>query len=215
MKLREVPIDFFSWHVYNAEIKPIEDKAERIKDMLIKHGYGSVESILNEWNYVKGWEEEFVYSLKMIHGLKNAAFITAVMSMAQKSSIDMLMYYDTRQSGFNGIFDFYTYEKLKGYYPMMWYSNFYKLENEVRAEQEVEQIYSLCGVGKDGKITAMLTYYTDDDYAPKKDIALDFGRNGKYEIYLLDETHDGELIEVTEQLEFTLERHSCILIKEV
>ena len=38
-------------------------------------GYENAESILNEWNYVKGWSEEFLYTVKMIHGLKNASFI--------------------------------------------------------------------------------------------------------------------------------------------
>ena len=126
----------------------------------------------------------------------------------------MLMYYDTRPSVFNGIFDMYTYRKLKSYYPMLWYSEFYKTEYEVRAKNDVENIYSLCGVDKDGKITAMITYYSDNDDAPPKEITLDFGRKGEFEVYLLDENHDGEKTEVTEKPQFKLNIHSCILLKE-
>ena len=214
MQKRNVPIDFFSWHVYVKVPEKITKKAEDIKELLVKYGYENAESILNEWNYVKGWGEEFQYSINMIHSLKNASLILSVMSQAQRTSIDMLMYYDTRPSVFNGIFDFYSYEKLKGYYPMFWYSYFYKLQNEIRAENELENIYYLCGEDKDGKTTTMLTYYSDDDNAPNKKISLDFSKSAKYEVYLVDEKNNGELIALTEELVFDMKVHSCLLIKE-
>ena len=43
----------------------------------------------------------------------------------------------------------------------------------------------------------------------------DFGKTGKYEAYLVDEDHDGELICTTEELEFDLKRNSILLIKEI
>ena len=214
MRKRNVEIDFFSWHQYEFEPEKIIEQGETVKKLLIKHGYENAESICNEWNYVKDWRD-LLYSIEAIHGLKGASFIAALMSLSQKSSIDMLMYYDTRPSVFNGIFDFYTYRRLKSYYTMLWYSEFYKVDHEVRQENEIDNIYSLCGVDKDGKITAMITYYSDDDNAPKKEISLDFGRKGKFEVYLLDENHDGEMTEVTENPEFELNIHSCILIKEI
>ena len=134
---------------------------------------------------------------------------------AQRSSIDMLMYYDTRPSCLNGVFDFYTYEKLKGYYPLYWYGMLYDYENEIPSENKIENIYSLCGVNKDGKILAVVTYYSDDDNAESKNVELDFGKEGKYEIYLLDREHDGESIGVTDNLKFSMSIHSSVLIKEV
>ena len=61
----------------------------------------------------------------------------------------------------------------------------------------------------------MIVHYTEDDNAPEKQIALDFGKKGTYEIYLLDETHDGTLIATTSDLTLTLPRHSAVLIKEI
>ena len=61
----------------------------------------------------------------------------------------------------------------------------------------------------------VVTHYTDDDNEQEKEIAVDFDKNGKYEIYLLDEEHDGELIKETNNLTFTLKNNSCILIKEI
>ena len=180
-----------------------------------KHGYTHAESILNEWNYVKGWQEEFIYTIKAIHSMKGAAFLMSCISMAQQSSIDMLMYYDTRPSVFNGVFDYYTYEKLKGYYPMYWYGMFYDLAGEIPAGNAIENIYSLCGVDGNGKIMAILTHYNDDDLAEGKEIAVDFGKTGLYEIYLLDETHSGELVSTTDDLTLTLKNQTVVLIKEI
>lgn len=215
MNRRHVPIDFFSWHIYCTEPQQIIERADIVKGLLEKHGYGKAESILNEWNYVQGWTDRYIYSLEQIHGIKGAAFMLACMSLAQPSSIDMLMYYDTRPSVFNGVFDFYTARPLKGYYAMLWYGMLYDMQAEVRAENEVENIYSLCGVDKQGKATVILTHYCDDESTAAKSIAVDLGRSGKYEVYLLDAEHDGVLIDTTDKLQFDMPLYSAILIKEV
>jgi len=216
MKKRNVPMDFFSWHVYSTTTQRITEKAERIKNMLIENGYGDAETILNEWNYVRGWGEDFKYSIMTIHGIKGAAFVMASISAVQKcDALDMLMYYDTRPSAFCGAFDFYTYEPLKGYYPLMWYGKFYDMESEVRCENEPENIYTLCGIDEKGKVLCVVTNYSEDDASPAKDIKIDFGKEGKYEIYVVDDEKDGELVEVTDKLEFTIKKHSFMLIKEV
>ncbi len=215
MKKRNVSLDFFSWHIYAVKPEQIIEKSERMKALLIKHGFEKTESILNEWNYVKGWTDEFVYTIKAIHSVKNAAFTMAVITEAQKSTIDMLMYYDTRPSVFNGAFDFYTYEKLKGYYPLYWYGMFYNMKNEIRSENEIPDIHSLCGTDENGKVLCVLTYYTDVDIAYEKSFSVDFEKNGKYEIYLLDENNDGELIKTTSDLSFIMKANSCVMIKEI
>lgn len=191
------------------------EKGSRIRHLLDRYGYQETESILNEWNYIKGWTEEYVYSLKAIHGIKGAAFVMACISAAQNSDIDMLMYYDTRPSCFNGAFDFYTYEPLKGYYPIYWYGMFYDMEKEICSNNSIENIYSLCGVDKNGKVLAVVTYYTDDDSAENKNVKIDLGKTGSFEIYLLDDEHDGALIKTTDCLEFNLKRWSAVLIKEI
>jgi len=215
MKKRGVAIDFFSWHIYCTEPQKMMEKAQRIKKLLVDNGYGDAESILNEWNYVKGWTEQFVYSIKCINGIKGAAFTMSCITESQKcDGIDMLMYYDTRPSAFCGAFDYYTYEKNKGYYPLFWYGKFYDLARELRCENEPERIYTLCGEDKNGKIMCIVTNYCDDDEAPNKEVKLDFGRDGEYEIYLLDGDHDGELIKTTKELTFDMKNQSSILIKE-
>ncbi len=215
MQKRNVKLDFFSWHIYTKFPEETVEQAERIRKMLDAHGYEKTESILNEWNYVRDWEEGFVYSLKTVHGLKGAAFTMSCICLSQPSSIDMLMYYDTRPSGFNGVFDYYTLEKLKGYWSLYWYGMFYDLENEVRAVNTIANTYSLCGLDKDGKITAIVACYSENDEDGGRQISIDFGRPGKFEIYAVDSEHDGEYIETTDAPVLNMERNSFVLIREV
>lgn len=214
MQQRNVPIDFFSWHIYANEPCWVSEKATKIRALMDEYGYTQAECILNEWNYIRDWGHNFVYSLETIHGIKGASFVMAVISEAQKLPIDMLMYYDTRPSTFNGVFDFYTMRPLKSYYPLKWYGEFYNLESEVRAVNQVKDIYELCGVDKDGKVTAILTHYSDNDEKENVRIKVDFGKDVEYDIYLLDKTHNGELLKTTKDLTLDMPVHSCIMIKE-
>ena len=214
MKSRDVEIDFFSWHIYCVEPSAMTQRAEKFKTLLIENGYENAESILNEWNYVNGWKETFVDTIKTIHGMKGAAFTMACISAAQPSSIDMLMYYDTRPSVFNGVFDFYTYEPLKGYYPLYWYGMFYDMSDYIRPENSIDNIYTLCGTDKNDKVLSVVTYYTDAQNQPEKTFSVDFGKTAEYEIYLLDEEHDGELVSTVNDLTFAMKPNTCILIKE-
>lgn len=214
MNKRNVPIDFFSWHIYCAKPEDMMWKANEVKKLLTKNGYENSESILNEWNYVKGWKDEFIYSIETIIGMKGAAFTMACMTDAQKSSIDMLMYYDARPCVFNGLFDFYTQRPLKGYYPFLWFSEFNNLD-EVRTDNNIDNVYTMCGVDKNNKIKAVVTHYNDDDNFAQKNIELDFGKDGNFEVYALNEHQTNECIAVTNDLTFTLDVNSCLLIKEI
>ena len=215
MSMRQVPLDFFSWHGYSVDPTSIRQKSETVRNLLDKYHYEHAESILNEWNYVKNFSDQFLYSVKSIHGMKGAAFLMAYICEAQKSTIDMLMYYDTRPSVFNGVFDFYTCEKLKGYYPLYWYGMFYDMQAEIPAQNSIEDIYSICGVNEENKVLAVVTYYTDDDNAQSRQIKLEFSQKGTYEVYLLDQTHSNTPLGTTDNLIFEMDPNTCLLIREI
>ena len=214
MQRRCVPIDFFSWHMYERTPEHLMNHSLKVRELLDKYGYGNAESIFNEWNYVRGWKDEFVYSLESIHGAKGAAFMMSVISESQRHPIDMLMYYDTRPSAFNGAFDFYTQRPLKGYYPLKWFGELYDYESEVRAVNKIDNVYSIAGVSTDGKAMAIVTHYSEDDDTPDISIKLDLGRSGTYDVYLVDGEHSGELVATTDSLCFDLSIHSIVMIKE-
>ncbi len=215
MQRRDVEIDFFSWHIYSNEVADVNKRAEKIKELLIKYGYENTESILNEWNFVSGWGDLFQATINNIHTAKAASYVMAAISEAQKSSIDMMMYYDTRPSVFCGAFDLYSYETLPSYYALFWYGKFYDMEAEIRTQDNIPDIYTLSGVDKDGKTLTAVTYYSNEEGLPDKEITIDFGKSGEYEIYLTDDKSKGEFVGKTKNPTVILKQNTFALIKEI
>ena len=186
-----VPLDFFSWHWYWTEPSDVSIKATRIRKLLEKYGYGKVESILNEWNYVRCWTKEFVYSIKQIISIKGAAFTAACMSILQNNpDVDMLMYYDARPTAFNGLWDMYAYEELRGYYPFYIFANLYDLGTQVENVSDDENVY-VVGARNGDKVGAMITYYAENDNlnSEKIEVSVEGFDMSNAKIYIVDETN--------------------------
>ncbi len=132
---RDVPLDFFSWHVYSTDPSAIAERCSEVRALLDRHGFTKTESILDEWNYVKGWTDEWGYTLEVESGRlnqKGAAFTMATMIECQNRPLDMLMYYDARHtSNMNGLFDRTTMLPQKGYYPFYVWSKLAALGTQV------------------------------------------------------------------------------------
>lgn len=196
----KVPIDFFSWHRYKNDPKPIIERAFEVRALLDKYGFTKTENILNEWNYVKTFEgQDMIDAIKAIKGIKGASFTAAVMCGCQHSPLDMLMYYDARPGGLNGMFNTdLVCECLKGYYPFKMFNQLYKLKNCVSLRSSDKDIYACAATNFDTS-ALMLTYFNDNDTSPKKIVkvklsGLNISGTVKAEIYLLDEQSDMELI---------------------
>ena len=183
----EVPLDYFSWHVYSRNPDPVAAKAVRIRKLMEKHGFGDRESILNEWNYVKGWTDDFVYSLRVESGdlvLKGAAFTAATMAACQAAPVDMLMYYDARPVGMDGLFEKVTLWPMKGYYPFYAWSKLVDRGTQVaatvvegtgadsnantgnveRKDKTAAGAFKVVAAkGKDGSAAVFVVRYSDDD----------------------------------------------------
>ncbi|MBO7361553.1 MAG: hypothetical protein J6V48_10540 [Clostridia bacterium] len=163
MKKRNVPLDFFSWHIYSVSPESVARRTEFFRNLLDSSGYSSAESILNEWNYVKDWTDNWIYSLRAETGPKGAAFATAVISLCQYSPVDMLMYYDARPSGMNGLFDDVSQEPIWTYYPFFAFADMAELGQAVKVDSEAP-VYACAAKGEKGA-GILFTYYSDDDSA--------------------------------------------------
>ncbi len=219
MRADNVPLDFFSWHVYAREPEWIFNRMHHWRALLDKHGYTEAESICNEWNYVKGWTDEFIYSVEQIISIKGAAFTAATMLGCQYGPMDMLMYYDARvQCAFNGMFDFYTLRPLKGYYPFKMFNELYTLGESVRVNITGENLYAAAAKGENGESAVMLSCYTDDDLdTEKRPVTFKF-ENGakKYDVYLLDKDNTMEKINTVKSGDtLPVAPQSVLLLKSV
>jgi hypothetical protein len=196
LKERDIKIDFFSYHCYENTPEGMKRAIDTANMWLEKNGYTDIETILNEWNYIKGWVgEEFFYSMKAIAGLKGSAFLASVMSMAQATSLDMLMYYDARPCTYNGLFD-ENHQRRKGYYPITMWSDLKELGTYIPTIDS-DKIYS-CAATNGDDVSMMLTHYVNDDDATARDVQVVIeGLDGGQvcvEIYVLDAEKDNEKI---------------------
>ena len=167
-RTNSVPLDFFSWHIYSVEPSQVAAKAVRMRKLLDKYGFEKSESVLNEWNYVKGWTGDYVYSADAICGensLKGAAFAAAVMSSCQDAPVDMLMYYDARISSiFNGLFDRVRLHPLKAYYAIYAWSRMKDCGTQVKAVVPKDTgLYATAVKDKNGKVALFLVRYSSDN----------------------------------------------------
>jgi hypothetical protein len=154
-----------------------------------KYGFEKSESILNEWNYVKGWVDDWPYSLEVESGCfnqKGAAFVMATMVDCQSRPVDMLMFYDARaNTGMNNMFSRPTLQPMKGYYPFYAWSKLVDCGTQVactvregrgRASnantgtvfksengKPVGSFRAVAAKGKDGSGALIVARYSDDN----------------------------------------------------
>jgi xylan 1,4-beta-xylosidase len=89
----QVPLDFYSWHTYaNGSADPYDAVrlAKEIRGILDTHGFPRAESILSEWNLSADFTEAEKAELQGAH---NAAYVGAVLSYLQDTSIDHAHFY--------------------------------------------------------------------------------------------------------------------------
>lgn len=218
MKERDVPLDFFSWHTYKSEACKYEKRIYAVRESLDRAGYTETESILNEWTYIINWHEGLRESIKTIISTKGAAFVSAIMATGQNSPLDMMMYYDARPNWpLNCLFDFYTGDRLKGYYSFKMFSELYRLGEHVESVSDDEEIYAVAAKNSE-KSAVMLTYFTNNTETESKKIELTLsgGADG-YSVSLLDDNHDAESIGVFEvqnnKIQLTLEANTVVLLQ--
>lgn len=192
-----VPLDFYSWHGYKTNPNAYARSAEYSRRLLDSHGFTHTELIIDEWNYVKGWMLDDIKD--SYHANSNqigAAFNAATMLCAQKSSIDLMTYYDARpRCAFNGLFTPYTYEIQKPYYAFWQFNQLYRLGTEVFSESGDSHVYVGAAV-KDNAAAVQIVYYAEEALA-EETIAIHLnGMVGTTEVtcLLVDEAHDNEPI---------------------
>ncbi len=215
MQKRKAPMDFFSWHIYANDPRDVEKMVYDVEALMKRYGYGDAESILNEWNYVLNWNTRFIESIKAIISMKGAAFASSVITKCQKTPLDMLMYYDARPSAFNGLWDFYTMEPLKGYYPYLFFSSLYTLGQEAECRTDAPELDCVAATDGKGNGALMVTYFENDENAPTVSFKALFEGTDKRPLRarLVDATHNGEEIPLTEDGIFSLAPNSVLLLE--
>lgn len=164
MSKRNVPIDFFSWHIYHNKPEKVTAAALAFRAMLDETGYTSTESILDEWNYVRNWDTKFIYSQSRLKDIKGAAFVAAVMASMQYAPLDMAMYYDFRPSNWCGAFDRVTFNPNEPYYAFYAWNKLCRAGNAVPVSVSGDpDVYCAAAKSAEGGMTILVVRYNEDN----------------------------------------------------
>ena len=158
----KAPLDFFSWHCYADVPEEVGLHAKYARELLEQYGFGDVESFLTEYNnfYSLGEQpnEQDGYT----------AELGATLIVAQKSPMDMMMYYDMRLTTYmNGLVykvatNSYEFKTFPAYYSMVAFGKLYRLGEEVKSECS-DGMYCLGAQSDNGQRAVMIVNRSDED----------------------------------------------------
>jgi hypothetical protein len=175
VKEKGAPLDFFSHHMYHHKPARIVEDVRIIREMLDEKGFTETESILNEWNYNRGWDEEAdFYGRKMRPTIKGAAFVGAVMCACQNEPLDMLMYYDLRPNTiWCGPWESHLYNIRPTYWSLYYWAELAEYGTQAESGCDTEDIYTSAALSKDGKVRLIVVnYHKDDSYTAPCELKL-------------------------------------------
>ena len=209
-----VELDFFSWHIYTTDPAKMLEKAKMVADLLCEFGYGHIEKHLNEWNYIENWNTKFIDSVRVIKGIKGAAYDAAFMCAGQSSPhLDMMMYYDARpDKEYNGLWDSDFMLPLKGYYAFAFFSDLYQLGDRTVCDCDCGDVYAIAATDGEKK-AVLISYYTCETDAQPKTVRITTDFDSSSEVYLLDSEHDGEKVSEFTSNEFEIVMKPNTVIK--
>ena len=195
-----VPLDFYSWHRYFADISMMTDEAKAVDELLASHGYTNTESVFNEWNYMIAWDadsqSESYRRMKNHIGAAHHAAVLAAMQQDTSISLACLFEADVVKE-FCSLFNVADMcignhgrkarlAPTKAFYSFKAFNELYKMGNAVTADITGDGIYACaaCGEGQQGLLAAN---YTDEP----NEITVDLKglSAGQLEVRIIDEDH--------------------------
>ena len=197
VKNENAPIDFFSWHSY-SDVDRTVVMGQFVIDILEKYGFGDIEIHLNEWNNA--------HSIEGMGTSYACAHATAMMIAMHKTKTYMLNYYDARltNSTYGGMFNPITHLPFCLYYGFKAFGELYALENQVDCSVEGDGIYSIAATDVNTKAVLLANIGADADVISSLD---------GFDVYLIDETHSIQKIDVDSHA-FTVKENQVMLIKK-
>lgn len=227
---RACPLDFFSWHTYAPTPEDVAACECKARAYLEEYGFGSVETICDEWNYMHAnlWlplRENTPVGVETRHliydrqrSMFGAAFDAAVLIALQHTTLGIATYYETQlTSNWNGLFTPYG-EKRKPFYAFGAFNALYCLGTEVPVvlSDAAPGVYALAAT--DGREQAVLLVNFEGE-----DTVLTLGMTGlpasaDVELYRLDDASDlsfqrSDTVFRQAKQRFPLVRNSVILLK--
>jgi xylan 1,4-beta-xylosidase len=164
-KRQDAPLDFFAANNYSPTPKTLIVLPETLRKMLDDNGFHKTELHVTEWNYFPGqWEQmgDPAHRAKLdeaMGGPDGAAFICAVLSGWQDTSLDMGFFYVGTALSNWGLFRPPTRSRKKNYYGMLAFAEMARYEQRVSASNPGHDTWVLAGRKPDGQAAALVSCF--------------------------------------------------------
>ncbi len=214
-KPQRIPLDFYSWHRYYADIASLAQHAELADALLARYGYADAESVFDEWNYMEDWKNQPDSYVKLKSHIGAAHCAASLAFMQSSTNIQIANYFEAdvvkEWCGLYevdkmciGVHGKATVRPLKPFYAFKAFNALYRMGEALPAKTEGRELYAAAARGN-GSVGVLVASYD----AEATDLTLDLsGLAGKtLEIRLVDEAHDFErILQVTaaDHLQLTL-----------
>lgn len=202
------PLDFFSWHSYSGIEENIQ-YAAYARERLDAYGLQATESILNEWNpgiYNRG-------------KLVDAAQIGGMMCALQKSSLDMLVYYDGSINEYNGMWNPVTKEPYPAYYSFVAFNVLYRLGFEVFSASDDAAVRVVAATDQNGHDALLLVNTTGKDCTVQLELNALSEKEQRLQLRRIDGEHTlnqpAETLAYAPQTELALPKDSLLLLETI
>jgi len=200
VRANDLPLDFFSWHIYTDRTEILKANAEQVRRTLDGYGFSGTEIILDEWNRMEAniWEvlsdrgpggaarrrDAFAETM----GETGAAFTAAALIEMLDMPIDIATFYDGSPTNlFGTIFDRYGVPT-KQYYAFDAFNRLKQTGERVKTECGADGLYATASASPNNEKISILIA---NDNGPNGIYAYDIEglkADGKYlfEVYLTD-----------------------------
>ena len=228
VRAKNLPMDFYSWHIYLHDPKAVSKEAAKTAALLERYGFGDTEQILNEWNYAI-WGDRLQRCYDLHKTAFECAFMTAMMSAMQDSAVSKAMYYDVQMlmsGSWNGVFapvaeGVHAARRVParrpGYYALKSWNDLKRLGVQIHTEADSPDIYATAARGAGGDLALLVSCFNDDagygEHSPP-DTALRIECPGvsAWTAYVTNDTRTFEPVPVTDGT-LTLKGNSCALLR--
>ncbi len=131
----------------------------------------------------------------------------------------MLMYYDARPCGMNGLFNLYGYKIQKPYYDFIFFSKLYELGDCVECSRD-DSVYAVAAKNEDGKFGAMITCYKNEaEFSDTLTVEIKDATAKSVRVYRLDDENDAADMGIFEladgKLELAVKNYTVLYVESV
>lgn len=205
-----LPLDFFSWHIYTNDPSAVARRAVAIRNYLNTEGFSSTESHLNEWNYLPDadWSPMFKTAdadvrrrwFERMQGAEGAAFAAAVLALLQDAPVDISVFYRGETGGFS-IFDCYG-ARTKQYWAIRLFSRWSDYPERVAVLSQGKTVIVAARRATPPAVAIFLAQPDPDPQAVRIKLSeADADLRWKWQALVVDEERDGASVSIAQNNE--------------